>query len=82
MVITGIFLPLNEGKYSLYYAKRIKSPIFAIYKGTKFLMLRKIISYIIPLLIGVGLFYFLWTNVDSEQLFNCLRYDVITGGSC
>ncbi|MBQ1986688.1 MAG: flippase-like domain-containing protein [Muribaculaceae bacterium] len=39
-------------------------------------MLRKIISYIIPLLIGVGLFYFLWTNVDSEQLFNCLRYDV------
>ena len=76
MVITGIFLPLNEGKYSLYYAKRIKSPIFAIYKGTKFLMLRKIISYIIPLLIGVGLFIFLWTNVDSEQLFNCLRYDV------
>lgn len=34
MVITGIFLPLNEGKYSLYYAKRIKSPIFAKYKDS------------------------------------------------
>lgn len=39
-------------------------------------MLRKILTYIIPLLIGVGLFYFLWINVDSEQLINCIRYDV------
>lgn len=39
-------------------------------------MLRKILSYIIPLLIGVGLFYFLWINIDTEQLLNCLRYDV------
>ena len=28
------------------------------------------------MLIGLGLFYFLWINVDSEQLFNSLRYDV------
>ena len=39
-------------------------------------MLRKILSYIIPLLIGVGLFYFLWTNVDSNQLLDCLKFDV------
>lgn len=39
-------------------------------------MLRKILSYIIPLLIGVGLFYFLWINIDTEQLLDCLRYDV------
>ena len=39
-------------------------------------MLRKIITYLIPLLIGVGLFYFLWTNVDSKQLIDCMRFDV------
>lgn len=39
-------------------------------------MLRKILTYLIPLLIGVGLFYFLWINVDSEQLLDCMRYDV------
>lgn len=64
------------GKSSLNYAKRIKSRIFAKYKVTKFIMLRKILSYIIPLLIGVGLFYFLWVNVDSKQLFESLKCDV------
>lgn len=39
-------------------------------------MLRKILTYLIPLIIGIGLFYFLWTNVDSKQLFDCMRYDV------
>ncbi len=39
-------------------------------------MLRKVLTYLIPLLIGIGLFYFLWTNVDSEQLLNSVRYDV------
>lgn len=39
-------------------------------------MLRKLLTYLIPLLIGVGLFYFLWINIDSEQLFNSLRFDV------
>lgn len=39
-------------------------------------MFRKILTYLIPLVIGIGLFYFLWINVDSQQLLNCLRYDV------
>lgn len=39
-------------------------------------MLRKILTYLIPLFIGIGLFYFLWTNVDSKQLIDCMRYDV------
>lgn len=39
-------------------------------------MLRKILTYLIPLLIGIGLFYFLWINIDSEQLLDCMRYDV------
>ncbi len=39
-------------------------------------MLRKILTYLIPLIIGIGLFYFLWANVDSKQLIDCMRYDV------
>lgn len=39
-------------------------------------MLKKILTYLIPLIIGVGLFYFLCVNVDTTQLLDCLRYDV------
>ncbi len=39
-------------------------------------MLRKILTYLIPLIIGVGLFYFLWINIDIKQLVDCMRYDV------
>ena len=31
---------------------------------------------VIPLVVGVGLFYWLYNNVDVEQMKNILRYDV------
>ena len=39
-------------------------------------MLRKILTYLIPLAIGIGLFYFLCINIDTQQLMDCMRYDV------
>lgn len=64
-------------------SKRIKSRIFATHKDNKILVkdtVKKILQngakYIIPLAIGVGLFYLLYTNVDVEQMKEIMRTNV------
>lgn len=39
-------------------------------------ILREGLKYLIPLAIGVGLFYFLYTNVDVDKMMESLRYNV------